>query len=163
MHGKQDAASLSTRITTHRDPHPIYHPYTTPSPSSTGLYYSYKSRPCSFWHCNGSENQGKYLLAPRLVYAFCIYFSRFAFTPSNIAEISGNGIYFNKIWRACAFFFFTFIINSFSATTKFAHFLATNYCIEICFEIFQISLPEPMDRFSIGHVFPVQFFERKGK
>ena len=87
MHGKQDAASLSTRITAHRDPHPIYHPYTTPRPSSTGLYNSYKSRPCSFWHCNGSENQGKYLLAPRLVYAFCIYFSRFAFTPSNIAEM----------------------------------------------------------------------------
>ena len=54
-------------------------------------------------------------------------------------KYSGNGIYFNKIWRACAFFFFTFIINSFSATTKCAHFLATNYCIEICFEIFQIS------------------------
>ena len=83
----QDAASRSTRITVNRVPHPIYHPYTTLRPSSTQLYYSNKSRGRSLWRCNGSENHGKYLLAPRLVYAFCIYFSRFALNPSYIAKM----------------------------------------------------------------------------
>ena len=125
----QDAASMSTRITAHRGPHPIYHPYTPHDPPSTRLYYSNQSRSRSLWRWNGSDNHGKYLLAHRLVYAFCNYFSRFALTPSNLAEMEHILI---KIWRACAFFFFTSIINSFSATTKCAHFLATNW-IEICY------------------------------
>ena len=111
---------VRTRSTTHTPPH---------NPPSTWLYYSNISRSRSLWRWNGSDNHGKYLLAHRLVYAFCNYFSRFALTPSNLAEMEYILI---KIWRACAFFFFTSIINSFSATTKCAHFLATNW-IEICY------------------------------